>query len=142
LLHQPKETSWAETILEGYARIIPCILQTQPNHSYTFLGDPLLIHPSLPPLLGHMHLSIIPSQLTSHFILTFNHNISGIPQPRGGGPNSTMFQPYCLHHIPNHNYCTLLNLRNPICGPNQIQTQAIGRFNKDIVDRHHTQLML
>ncbi len=102
------------------------------------IGDPLLILPGLHPLLGPMHLNTIPSQPANHSNLKIRHNISGIPHPRGGGPNSTMFQLYCLHHLPNRNSCTLLHLGNPRCLPSQMQTQTIGRLNKHTVDRHDT----
>ncbi len=77
------------------------------------LGDPMPFLLGLHHLLGPMHLNIIPSHPTSHFKPTISHNISGVPHPRGGGLNSTMFQLYCLHHLPNHNFCTLLHLGNP-----------------------------
>jgi len=102
------------------------------------LGSPLLIIPDPHALLGPMHLSIIPSQPTSHFNLTINHNISGIPHLRGGGPNSTTFQFYFLHHLPNCNSCTLLHLGNAKCLPNLVQTQIIGKLNKHMMERHHT----
>lgn len=106
------------------------------------LGDPLLIPPGLHPLLGPMHLSTIPSKPTDHFNLIISHNISGIPHLRGGSPNSTMLHLYCLHHLPNHNSCTLLHLGNPRCSPSEVQTETIGRLNKHTMERHHTQLML
>lgn len=84
------------------------------------LRDPLLILLGLHPLLGPMHLNIIPIHPTSHFNLTISQNISGIPHPKGGGPSSTRVQLYCLHHPPNNNSCTLLHLGNPRCVPNPI----------------------
>ena len=120
----------------------PMHITTPTKPQLYLLGDPLLILPSLHPLLGHMHLNIIRSQPANHFNLMFSHNINGIPHTRGGGPNSTMFQPYCLHHLPNHNSYTLVHPSKPICPPNQILTQKIGRLNKYTVERHHTQLML
>ena len=93
---------------------------TTPTKPQLYLhGDPLLILLGLHPLLGPIHLSINPNQPASHFNLMFSHNISGIPHTRGGSPNSIMFQPYCLHHLPNHNSCTLLHLSNPRCLPSQ-----------------------
>jgi len=92
--------------------------QTKP-HLY-LLWDPLLILLGLHPFLGHMHLSIIPSHLASHFNLMLYHNLSGIHHSRGGGPNATMLQLYFLHHLPNHNSYTLLHPTNPRCLPSQI----------------------
>ena len=110
-------------------------------HPY-LLGDPLLILPSLHLLLGPLHLSIIPNQLASHFNHMLHHNMSGVHHPRGGGPNTTMSQLYCLHHLPSHNFYTLLHLNNPRCLPSQIRTRTIDRHNKYTVERHHIQLML
>jgi len=106
------------------------------------LGDPLLILPSLHPLLGPMHLSIIPSQPISHSNLMFCHNLNGLPYSRGGDPHTKMLPLYFLHHLPTHNSYTLIHPRNPRCLPSKTRTQIIGRINKYTVERHHTQLIL
>ena len=116
---------------------------TNPTKPHLYLlGDTLIILPSLHPLLGPMHLSVIPSHLTNHFKPMSSHNMSRIPHSRGGGSNSTMLQLYYIHHLPNHNSYTLLHPSNARCLPSQIQTKKISRLNKYIVERHHTQLML
>lgn len=109
---------------------------TTPTRTHPYLlGDPLLIIPSLHLLLGPLHLDIIPSQPTNHFNHMLHHNLSGMHHPRGGGPNTTMFQLYCLHHLPNHKFYTLLHLNNLRCLPNQIQTRTIDKHNKYTVER-------
>ena len=120
----------------------PMHITTPTKPQLYLLGDPLLILLGLHLLLGHMNLNIIPSHPTSHFNLMFHHNLSGIPHTRGGGPNTTMLQLYCLHHLPNHNSYTLLHPSNPRCLPIQIRTRTIGRLNKYTVEKHHIQLML
>lgn len=94
---------------------------TTPTKPHLYLlGDPLVVLPGLQHLLGHMHLSSIPIHLASHFNLMLYHNLSGIHNSRGGGPNTTMLQLYFLHHLPNHNSYTLLHPSNCRCLPCQI----------------------
>lgn len=106
------------------------------------LGDPLLILPGIHLLLGPLHISITPNQPSSHFNHTLYHNLRGMHHPRGGGPNTTMLQLYCVHHLPNHIYYTLLHPSNPRCLPSQIQTRTTDRLSKYAMERHHIQLML
>ena len=120
----------------------PMHITTPTKPHLCLLGDPLLFLPSLHPLLGPMHLGITPNQPASHFNLTLYHNLSGIHHSRGGVPNTTMLQLYCLHHLPNHKSYTLLHPSNPKCPPSHIQTRTIGRLNNYIVERHHIHLML
>jgi len=87
----------------------PLHIATPTKPQLYLLADPLPILPGLCPLLGPMHLNIIPRQPASHFNVMFSHNISGITHSMGGGPNLTMFQPYCLQYLPNHNSSTLLH---------------------------------
>jgi len=98
----------------------PMHITTPTKPKLYLLRDPLLILPGLHPILGTMHLSVILSQPTSHFNLTFCHNLNGTPHSRVGGPNITMLQPCCLHTLLNHNPYTFLHPRNPRCLPSQI----------------------
>lgn len=120
----------------------PIHITTRTKPQPYLLGDPLLILPSVHPLLGSVHLSIIPSQPTSHFNLMLHHNLSGMHRSKSGGLNTTMLHLYCLHHLPNHSSYTLLHPSNPRCLPNQIRTQTIGRLSKYTMERHHIQLVL
>ena len=97
----------------------PMHITTPTKPQLYLLGDPLLILPGLHPLLGPMHLSIIPIQPASHFNLMLRHNLSGIHHSRGGGPNTTMLQLYCLHHLPNHSSYTLIHPSTPDAYPSK-----------------------
>ena len=114
-----------------------------PTRPHPFpLGDPLLILPGMHLLFGPLHLSIIPSRLATHFNHMLHHSLNGMHHPRGGGPHTTMLQPYCLHHLLNHIFYTLLHLKNPRCLPNQITTWKINRHSKYTMERHPILLML
>ena len=110
-------------------------------HSY-FLGVPLLILPSPHPLLGHIHLNTILNLLLIHFILMFSHNLSGMHLIRGGGPNTTLFPLFCLHHLLNHNHYLLLLQDNPRYLLNRTQTPITDRPNRYILERQHALPML
>jgi len=92
------------------------------------LGEPLLILPSLHPLLGPLHLSTIPSWPANHFSHMFHPSLSGMNYPRGGCPHTIMLKFYCLHHLLNHKFYTLVHLNNPKCLPSQIQTWTTDNY--------------
>ena len=98
----------------------PVHITTPTKPQLYVLRDPLVILPSLHPLLGPMHLNIIPSHPTSHLNLTIHHNLNRIHHSKGGGPNTTILQLCLLHHLPNQNSYTLLHPSNPRCLPSQI----------------------
>ena len=103
---------------------------------------PLLILSGPCLILGPSHLNIMPNQPPIHFNPMLSRNLSGMHLIMGGGPNTTLFPLFCLHHLPNHNRYLLLHQGNPKCLPNQIQTRTIDRLSKCIMGNHHAQLML
>ena len=82
------------------------------------LGVPLLILPGPHPLLGRIHLHIMPNHLLICFTLMLSHSLSGIHLIRGGGPNTTLIPLLCLHHLLNCNHRLLLHQGSPKCLPN------------------------
>ena len=95
------------------------------------LGAPLLILPGPHLLLGPSHLNIMPNQPPIHFNPMLSHNLSGMHLLRGGGPNTTLLQLFCLHHLPNHNSYTPAPPRQPQMpaqpnpNPNNRQAQQV-----------------
>ena len=123
---------------KGHPMHITTLTRTHPFP----LGAPLLIPPGLHILLGLLHLSTIPSWPASHFSHMLHHNLSGKHHPRGGGPHTTMLQLYCLHHLLNHKFYTLLHLNNLRCLPSRIRTRTTDGHRKSTVERHPILLML
>ena len=120
----------------------PKLITTPTNLLTYLLGVPLLILPSPHPLLGLIYLNTILNLLLIRFILMFSHNLSGMHLSWGGGPNKTLLQLFCLHHLLNHNHFLLLLQDNPRCLLNRTRTPTTDRPNRYILERQHPLPML
>ena len=88
-------------------------IKTPTKSSPYLLGALLLILPGPHLLLGPSHLNIMPNQPPIPFNHMLSYNLSGMHLIRGGGPNTTLFTLFYLHHLANHNRYLLLHQGNP-----------------------------
>ena len=108
----------------------------------------ILLGPHL--LLGPIHLNIMPNQPLIHSTPILSHNLSGMHLIRGGGPNTTLFPLFCLHHLPNHNPIRIhLKTQLPVppfpqpyhgaAQPNcKVEAQHVQMTPLELNDLHHS----
>ena len=120
----------------------PKLIIAPTNLLLCLLGVPLLTLPVLRLLHGLTPLNIILNPLLNRFTPMASHSLSGMHLNRGGGPNTPLLLPFCLHHQLSDNDYFLLLQDNPKFLLNRARTLTTNRPSRYISGKQHVLPML